>query len=214
MGGVECLDAESLRVDDSWWRIYQGAFPSHEREPPAVILDSVTRGVGMALRVRRQEATLGLATTHLLRQPAAVFLCYLAAAPGERSRGIGGDLLERAWESGADRLRAQGSQPLGLIWEIDPPDSGAVDVHARLRRVAFFERHGGHILEAPYLQPPVDGIAPVPMRLMFRPAPGGGLPSPDEVKALMRAIYFEKYGATNGIDQSLLEGLFQHYRFT
>jgi GNAT superfamily N-acetyltransferase len=205
--GVECITAEELGVDDAWWRIYEGAFASNEREPRSVILDSVARGVGVALRVRRQETTFGLATIHLLRQPAAVFLVYLAVAPGERSRGIGGELLERAWESGAERLRAEGLEPLGLIWEVDPPETTAGDADARLRRVAFFERHGGQLLDPPYLQPPVDGISTVPMRLMFRPAAGGGTPSADVVNDLVRAIYFEKYGGANGIDRSLLEDL-------
>lgn len=207
VSGVECVDAEQLRVDDAWWRIYDDAFASNEREPPAVILTSITRGVGMALRIRRQETTFGLATVHLLMQPAAVFLCYLAVARGDRSHGIGGELLGRAWEAGADRLRSQGRQPIGLIWEVDPPEPLATDADARVRRVAFFERHGGQLLELPYLQPPVDGISTVPMRLMFKPTTGVGQPSSDVVNALVQAIYFEKYAAANGIDRSLLEGL-------
>ena len=53
MSAVECMTAEGLRVDDTWWRIYEDSFPASEREPPEVILESVLRGVGMVFRARR-----------------------------------------------------------------------------------------------------------------------------------------------------------------
>jgi len=207
MSAVECMTAEELRVDETWWRIYEDSFPASEREPPEVILESVLRGVGMAFRARRQGVTSGLATTHLLKDPAAVFLVYLAVARGERNRGTGGELLQAAWESGAVRLRAHGLQPLGLVWEVDPPQPAAGDADARQGRIAFFRGHGGQLLERSYLQPPVDRKAAVPMRLMFRSAEGQGTPTAETVEALVRAIYFDKYGAINEIDRSILEDL-------
>jgi len=207
MSAVECMTAKQLRGDEIWWRIYNDSFPPSEREPPDVILKSVLRGVGMAFRARRRGVTYGLATTHLLKDPAAVFLVYLAVAREERNQGAGGELLQGAWEHAAVRLRAQGLRPLGLVWEVDLPQPAAGDADVRQRRIAFFQRHGGQLLERPYLQPPVDGIAPVPMRLMFRLAEGEGTPTPETVKALVRAIYFDKYGAINGIDRSILEEL-------
>jgi hypothetical protein len=207
MSAVECMSADELRVDETWWRIYGDSFPANEREPPEVILESVLRGVGMAFRTRREGVTVGLATIHLLKDPAAVFLVYLAVARGERNRGAGGELLQGAWESGAARLCAQGLQPLGLLWEVDPPQSAAGDSDVRRRRVAFFQRHGGQLLGRSYLQPPVDGIAAVPMTLMFRPAEGETTPTAETVDALVRALYFDKYGAINKIDRSVLEDL-------
>jgi GNAT superfamily N-acetyltransferase len=212
---IERLTVEQLRADQNWWRIYEDSFPASEREPREVILESVRRGVGMALRSLRDEAagdkrgavTSGLATTHLLMDPPAVFLIYLAVDPGERSRGIGAGLLRYAWELGAAEIRGRGLNPLGLVWEIDPPQPDASDAAARLRRVAFFEKHGGRIVGRSYLQPPVDGVAPVPMSLMIRPAEGETLPAEAKVDALVRAIYFEKYGAINGIGRTVLEEL-------
>ena len=207
MSAVEGLTADELRVDDTWWRIYEDSFPASEREPSEVILESVQRGVGMVFRARRQGVTFGLATTHLLKDPAAVFLVYLAVAREERNRGAGGELLQSAWQLGAARLRAHGLQPVGLIWEVDAPQPAAGDAEARQRRFAFFQRNGGHLLERSYLQPPVDGIAAVPMSLMFRSAEGEGTPTAETVDALVRAIYFDKYGAINKIDRSILEDL-------
>ncbi|HYW69771.1 MAG TPA: GNAT family N-acetyltransferase [Pyrinomonadaceae bacterium] len=206
MSVIESISAEELELDTAWWRIYEDAFPADEREPSEVILDSVRRGMGMAFRVRRDDTTFGLATTHLLHHPAAVFLVYLAVASDERSRGVGGQLLQVAWEMGAERLSAQSLQPLGLIWEVDPTGSAVPDAEVRQRRIAFFERQGGRVLIRPYLQPPVDGINAVPMSLMFRPADTETLSTESE-EALVKAIYFEKYGGVNKIDRSILERL-------
>ena len=207
MKDIESVTAGELRVDENWWRIYEDSFPASEREPAEVILESVLRGVGMAFRLRREGMTFGIATTHLLRDPAAVFLVYLAVAHGERGRGAGRELFEAAWESGAARLRSEGLPPLGLIWEVDPPDPAAADAGARRSRIAFFQRNGGQLLGRPYRQPPVNGVTAVPMSLMFRPVEGEGTPSPKEIEALVRAIYFEKYEAINKIDTSILDNL-------
>jgi GNAT superfamily N-acetyltransferase len=204
MIAIECLSAEELCCDETWWQIYKDSFPASEREPPEVILKSLLHGVGMAFRACRQGVTSGLATTHLLRDPAAVFLVYLAVARGERSQGIGGELLRSAWEAGAERFRAQLLQPIGLTWEVDPPQCACGEGDAIERRIAFFQRHGGQLLQRPYLQPPVDGIAAVPMKLMFRPAKGEGTPTPEVVEGLVRGIYFDKYEAINGIDRGIL----------
>ena len=207
---VEPLTADELHADNAWWRIYQDSFPAREREPAEVIVESLRRGIGMAFCARAQGVTCGLASTHLLKDPPAVFLVYLAVASDDRSKGIGKELLTNAWEAGAARLRAEGRPPLGLIWEVDPPGPAAgSDAH---RRIAFFERNGGYLLEPPYLQPPVDGVAAVPMRLMFRPSPGQGIPPPATMDALVRALYFEKYEALNRIDRSLLDDLLSRNR--
>ena len=201
------LSAQELRGDETWWRIYEDSFPASQREPPDVIVKSVLREAGMAFRVRQHGVTCGLAATHLLKGPAAVFLVYLAVARGARNRGAGGELFELAWQSGATRLHAQGLQPLGLIWEVDSPQPTTKEADARQRRIAFFQRHGGKLLRRPYFQPPVGGVTAVPMTLMFRPAKGEEIPTWESVTALVRSIYFEKYGAFNGIDRSILEKL-------
>jgi hypothetical protein len=78
-----------------------------------------------------------------------------------------------------------------LIWEVDPPSDDD-----SIRRIRFFEKHGAKLLDRPYVQPPLDGMAPVPMHLMVLPSAG----SPDiDVEKLVQAIYREKYEAINGI---------------
>ncbi len=205
----DCPAAEALAQDHLWWEIYRDSFPANQREPAEVILDSLRKQVGLAFRVRVNGATAGLATTHLLREPPAVFLVYLAMDRGRRSAGLGGALLEYAWARSAARLRQRGLEAIGLIWEVDAPHPGgeAAETSLRERRIAFFRRHGGAVLERPYLQPPLDGITPVPMQLMFRPAENTGALDAAAVKALVYAIYFEKYRAINQIPQATLQRL-------
>src|SRR5712692_1226821 len=141
MAAFDSPGAEELSRDSAWWRIYEESFPVSEREPAEVILDSVRRDAGVAFRARSDAGTVGLATTHLLRQPPAVFLVYLAMDRAHRDRGLGGALFAHAWRISAQHLRRRGLEPLGMVWEVDPPFHSG-DLSARARRVAFFERCG------------------------------------------------------------------------
>ncbi len=208
MVAFDCPGAEELSRDSALWRIYEDSLPASEREPAEVILDSLRRGVGVAFRARSDAGTVGLATTHLLRQPPAVFLVYLAIDRAHRDRGLGGALFGHASRISAQHLRQRGLEPLGMIWEVDPPSAPwASDLDARARRVAFFERCGGSLLPETYLQPPVDGVAPIPMQLMYRPAEGTELPTPEVIRDLIRSVYFEKYAAVNHIPKEILNRL-------
>ena len=204
---VDSPSATELADDRQWWRIYEDSIPASEREPRDIILASLLRDVGKAFRVRAGGSTLGLGTTHLLTDPPAVFLVYLAVDRAQRSRGLGGRLLEYAWTESARGLRAQGHDPLGLVWEVDDPAAaeGPQERRVRDRRVHFFTRHGGAALPWSYRQPPVNGPGPVPMRLMWRPAPGQMTPDETGTAALVRAIYFGKYGAINRIPAAVLQ---------
>lgn len=202
---LETPTADDLARDEAWWTIYDESFPPSEREPREVVLRTVRTGVGRAIRARENDEVVGLATLHLLRNPSAVFLVYLAVERDRQGCGIGRQLFEEAWTIGAAAQRAA----CGIVWEVDIPSHGNsfAEVLRRERRIRFFERCGGHLLPTQFQQPPVDGIAPVPMHLMYRAKQGGGLPEPDEMHRLVRAVYFEKYGAANGISAETLTKL-------
>lgn len=209
----DCVAAAELSRDVAWWRIYEDCFPASERESAAVISRSLEAGVGLAFRATFAKTTVGLATVHLLRQPAAVFLVYLAITRTQRGQRWGSGLFEYAWRIGAQHLRDRGQEPVGLVWEVDRPDLKSEQEEAARcrRRISFFERHGGVVLRLPYVQPPVCD-EPVPMHLMFRPPAGAGVPPEPECAALARAMYFEKYGAINGLPPGTLEQLLQAQR--
>jgi GNAT superfamily N-acetyltransferase len=189
--------------------LYDSAFPSTEREPRSVILETLRRGGGVVVRVRQNRNTVGLALAHMLRHPPVLFIVYLAVAAELRSRHIGAALFEKLWKEGRRRYSDEGLQAEGMVWEVDIPERTASEqsLQQSRRRIAFFERMGGHLLPGAYFQPPVDGIHPVPMHLMFRPAPGSSLPDVAAHSALVRAIYFEKYHAANEIPEAVLQDL-------
>ena len=153
--------------------------------------------------------TIGLAVGHVLRAAASTFLVYLAVDPDRRSKGVGRALFEETVRTGAAELEARGSTPRGTVWEIDDPSESAdpTELAIRLRRRKFFENLSGRALATRYVQPPIDGRTEVPMQLMFRPSAGDSVPTARETAALVRAIYFEKYRAMNGIPEGILERL-------
>ena len=203
------LTVSDLSSDGAWWRIYNEAFPLTEREPPQVIVSSLEMGVGQALAARSNGETIAIATTHLLKNPPAVFLVYLATKKGLRGRGLGGELLEHAWKSGCQKLSEHGFPVTGLVAEVDAPDQSddREEKHLRERRIAFFARHGVELLSRAYTQPAVDGTTTVPMRLVFRPAQDFECSDSSFTDALVRAIYLEKYHAANGIAKESLISL-------
>jgi hypothetical protein len=149
------------------------------------------------------------ATAHLLRDPPILFLVYLAVAPDLRSRHIGAALFERVWTKGTERYLEWRLGLAGMVREVDIPEraSSEQELQQDHRRISFFARLGAHVLPGCYVQPPVDGIASVPMHIMFRPAPGGSLPDNPGLVAIVRAMYFEKYEQANRIPRSVLEDL-------
>jgi len=201
--------ADVLAADGALWQLYDSAFPSTEREPRSVILETLRRGDGVVIRARQNGNTAGLAVAHMLRHPPVLFVVYLAVAPEFRSRCIGAALFEKLWEEGCRRYSDEGLKAEGMVWEVDIPERATNEqgLQQSRRRIAFFERLGGRLLPSAYFQPPVDGITPVPMYLMFRPANGRSMPDVAAHSAIVRALYFEKYHAANGISEAVLQHL-------
>jgi GNAT superfamily N-acetyltransferase len=200
----DCPNGDELDRDHLWWEIYENSFPAREREPASVILDSLLSHVGLAFRARRDQKTIGIATTHLLHNPAAVFLVYLAIDRAHRDAGLGGALLEYAWDISRSRERESNLEPLGMVWEVEAPQltGDPAETMLRERRISFFRRQGGVLLPKRYIQPAVDGGAPVPMQLMLRAR--AQAPDDNTLDSLVHAMYFEKYGALNKISREAL----------
>jgi GNAT superfamily N-acetyltransferase len=199
----------TLAADGALWELYDSAFPSTEREPRSVILETLRRGDGVVIRACQNTNSIGLAVAHMLRRPPVLFVVYLAVAPELRSRHIGAALFEKLWEEGRRRYSDERLKAEGMVWEVDIPERATSEqgLQQSRRRIAFFERAGGHLLPSAYFQPPVDGVTSVPMHLMFRPAPGRSLPDVAAHSAIVRALYFEKYHAANGIPEAVLQHL-------
>ncbi len=191
---IEPASAAELERDSALWSLYDAAFPAEEREPRSVTVTGLERGVVDVLRARTRGATSGFAVAHRLRDPAAAFLVYLAVMPEARGTGLGQALFQRV----------AASSPAGVVWEIDRADLArdAAEQQVRERRQRFFEHLGGRVVASNYLQPAINGPLPVPMALM---ACGAAVEL--SASTLIKAIYFEKYAALNGLAATQLESL-------
>ena len=184
-------DDVELGGDRAFWRLYEDTFPIEERDPRDVVL----RGLGGDVHVvcaRAAGETVGFTTTTWLPSVGAALLGFLAVDPGYRRDGLGARLLREA------------RPPRGvLVWEVEDPDEARdPEIRAgREARIAWFLRQGAKPVHARYIQPPVDGTNPVPMRLLTL-----GEPVPPAAD-LIRAIHDEKYGRFNRIDRVLMARL-------
>lgn len=208
-GGTLSFDAptaEELVSDRDFLALYEASFPLDQREPVSVIVKTVRTGRGVVIRARSAGKTIGLASAHLLETPPAVFLVYLAVLPESRGRRIGSALFEHIWQAGATRLQNCRLTPQCYVWEVEKPKPAAdkAERALALKRIVFFQHRGGRELLPGYHQPPVNGPAPVPMLLMARAAEGQPMPS---ARDLVHGVYFEKYGAANGIRPETLAAL-------
>lgn len=203
------LSAGELSADPAWWEIYEKSFPPAEREHAEVIVSSIKSGTGMAFGAWTGKDLTGISSIHLLKKPAVVFMVYISVAPGYRGQGIGTSFLNHVFEEGQRRMEACGLTPAGMVWEVERPEDvfEETEKNCRIKRMNFFKRNQAVLLPAAYVQPPVDGVTPVPMHLMFRPS----VSCEDQgqfTRDLIKAIYFEKYGAVNGISEAMLHGLY------
>jgi len=209
---VEDLAADALGRDADWWSIYDGSFPREEREPREAILRSLADGLGTAIRMRslptggKPTDTVGIATLQFLPDVRCLFLVYLAVDGGRRGTGLGGQLFAETLRLGCLR---HGGGDLDLVWEVDDPATAKdeTELRRRERRLRFFDHQGGRLLPYPYKQPAVDRVAPVPMRLMWKPRAGGPAAFQGSAADLIRSIYHGKYGHVNGIPSGELDEL-------
>lgn len=189
------LNAGLLSEDCGWWDLYERSFADEVREPRECVLRSLRDGVGVAVRLRIDSRTIALGTTHLLVNPPAVFLVYLAVAEDFRGQGYGRRMLNYAWERSVEEMRRLHRAALGMVWETGETSG-------------FFERQGGVILPGRYQQPPLGpGLRAVPLTLMWRAAEDGFVPDEAKTEELVRGMYFEKYAAINGVPAGELERL-------
>jgi GNAT superfamily N-acetyltransferase len=202
-------NARTLVSDQGWWKIYESLFPADHRETRSTIQRSLRHGTGVVMRMQHNHKTVSIASGHMLKDPAAIFLVYLGVDPAHRHHSLGARMMDALYEEGKMRLMKQGRHSCGMIWEVEDPQLAhhAQEKEHREKLIAYFMRHGGHMLNSRYIQPPVDGIHHVAKKLMFRPQGGQSVPQHTAIQALVHAMYFEKYGAENQIAPAKLNQL-------
>src|ERR1700728_2699860 len=127
----------SPAVDDIR-RIYESGFAPHLRAG----FDSITSQrepgeLGFALLQNGQPR--GFAMLRPLGATGWIFLRYFVVDATQRGQGLGGIM----WDELAGLLRAAGYAL--LVFDVDDPDEPGTEpdeVQTRLRRIAFYQRHG------------------------------------------------------------------------
>lgn len=138
-------------VDRVYTDVLRPSFPPAELAPLAALRAGVTAGrLTLIIASDALGVPHGVAVGEWSEAARVMRLDYLAAAPGERNRGIGGRLLSAAVSTWSQRYR-----PCVLVAQVERPDrhrsSGMHgDPVARLR---FYQRYGAHALDLPYYQP-------------------------------------------------------------
>ena len=105
------------------------------------------------------------------------YIEHFAVAPALRGRRIGERALQHFLEQ----------SPLPVLLEVECPDEREP---LTLRRIAFYERNGFHLLHRPYLQPPYHvGDGMLPMRLMIT----AEMPHELDIDTMCSVLYKEVY---------------------
>jgi acetoin utilization deacetylase AcuC-like enzyme/GNAT superfamily N-acetyltransferase len=122
----------------------------------------------------------------------ATLLDFLVVDPEVRRRGVGGALYDAL----RDYLSRMGSR--GLYYEARPDDpeleSDPMMRKENRSRIAFYERHGGRVITGTGYERKREGHEEGEPYLMFDSLGEPREPSAEEVRGILAAILFRKYG--------------------
>jgi GNAT superfamily N-acetyltransferase len=189
--------------------IYEQAFPEAERDAVANIAASL-ENANPAMEVAHfhalveQGEVVGFSYFSTYKQYYLGYLKFIAVRADLRGKRYGPLLLQDALQQlRADGRRATGWPYLGLVLEVERPETADTDQDRRLRerRIQFYRRNGAVMLEGvDYVAPPVaSGQPSLPFHLMvLRAVPKYGMQrwlGPSAVKALVVEGYGEDPGS-------------------
>jgi len=178
-------------------RISVTSFPPSELEPFSVLADSLRRGDVALFVACVGEAIAGFGVTLKLPIRDTVYLAYLAVDPDRRGQGIGGRLFRTTLE-----VSAATGAGTALVWEVERPERGAPSEDPKRRRIAFYQRLGGILLDHVgdfrmpdlTLGPAVDVHSALPAALMWATNAERPAPTRAETLAIVAAVYRVGYG--------------------
>ena len=181
--------------------IYEEAFAAWQRVPFEILLQADTDPSRLQLAMVDDGEVLALAVLSRLKSVSWWFLEYFAVTKARRGNGLGGVL----WEAVVERLN--GDRDVRIVIEVEPPEEappGSDERTIRERRIEFYRRRGARPLDVPvYRVPHLSDNGTGELMLLAVPSSEGGLPSGEELQALVRALYVEGYGLST--DHPLLQ---------
>ena len=188
--------------DDTARAIYEASFPASLRAPWSALTDHRPDERLLVLADSDSDndnhndndndnSVAGIALIRRLGDTGMAFVRYLAVDPARRSEGLGSILLDEL----RDVLRGDGIGVLLLDVE-EPLGDHAQDDR---RRIAFYERCGLSLLDAPGYAPPDHGATGeiVPLLLMGEVIDGGNPLVGERLAAAVRAVLVHRYGVAD-----------------
>ncbi len=154
--------------------LYETAFPANERIPVSSIIRILQakergeyRGEHFIVACDASDPVLGMALVDILPECAAAYLVYLAVDPDRRSGGIGRAMLDEIVKQSVE----WNPETVAVILEVDRPENSSTgERELAERRIQFYERSGGRLLEGIEYTQRVDFFPEGrPMHLMFIP---------------------------------------------
>lgn len=193
------LAAEALNL-------YQTAFPEAEREPLDELEETVAAPTGAGYRHHFQAViedgrVTGIAIFTSFEAQRMGFLRFLAVDEHLRGHGLGAALLHQVvTQVYADGVLLSGQPYLGLCLEVERPETAVTpdELSIRQRRIGFYRRNGGSVMEHIDLVAPPNAphLPPMPYHLMFLPTPACPIVTPQHEIAMAETILVQGYGVS------------------
>ncbi|MDD2587214.1 MAG: GNAT family N-acetyltransferase [Syntrophomonadaceae bacterium] len=169
-------------------KLYNDLFPEEERLSPQQIEEMITGGVYTLCVARHIELDkiIGFALVVFSEDPAFLFIDNIAIDSSLQGKGYGSMLF-----TGLEKMQEEKSQGIFLEIELPAQALDEEDRIAREKRVGFYERLGCQAMQnIPYLFP-IKDQEPLPLLLMFKPAPGVNKLPAEIVKQMVKCVYNE-----------------------
>lgn len=181
-------------------QLYENSFPPEERKSFASIKVLLEKQVYClyALELVPQCTIIGFALIMLHKKPDFLFIDNIAIDKAWQGKGYGSELIRQVTAS-------QSSQSLGVFLEVEKPElaDDSADRRVREKRLDFYSALGFiPFKDIPYLFP-VQNDTPIPLLLMFKPAPGVHKLTAETVKQMIKAVYYNIHSDVDNLEDIL-----------
>jgi GNAT superfamily N-acetyltransferase len=207
----EITDDHLINLENAL-KLYNQTFPIEVREPHEVFMqglhyakNSYPNNFRFLVGFEKDEL-VSFATGHYLAEVNSGFIVYLVTSPSMRKMGVGARTLAKLESLLTEDAILAGNDSLGtIILETEEMVHTEGEKADCIKRKRFYERNGyKQYVEIAYIQPPLHDVgSSVPLNLYLKDFQKGKRMQ-DEIKEIIRTMYYEKYYKVNRIEKKVL----------
>jgi GNAT superfamily N-acetyltransferase len=194
------LSPDELLMDTAWWEIYKNSFPIAEQDTHEQLLHALRLHIAKIGACQHQGVTQAIVVFYPMHTAdfSFIFLNYIAVSSQRRGQGLGRQLFNQLIRQ-LENI---------IVWEVEDPEAALDFAERTLRaqRLQFYLKEGAQLLNCRFIQPPIDGLNYVPMRLMCHTR-ANDMDIHLFEKKIVEAIFFKKYKIINKVDLEILNNL-------